>query len=154
MHDEPDTDALERAEEQRQKARMRDLLHERYEAAAAGQISCGHTVADLIGGTEKGPDGAERPCVTKCGACLLARQGERRPSILAEMIARLTRDADTFADEQENSTDNGPVKAYALKCHSRALARLLSDARDLADAGHHERAVALLRGDMREGGDR
>lgn len=42
----------------------------------AGPMHCGHTVGDLIGGTETAPDGTERPCVTKCGACLALRQPE------------------------------------------------------------------------------
>jgi len=50
-------------------ATLRDLL-----AARDRELPCGHTMADLIGGTE--PDG--RPCVTKCGACLAARQTEIR----------------------------------------------------------------------------
>lgn len=40
------------------------------------ELPCGHKVVDLIGGTEKPPGGGERPAVTKCGACLLLRQGE------------------------------------------------------------------------------
>lgn len=68
--------------------------------------------------------------------------------IIAEMIARLTRDADAFADLEYNSVSDARIRAYACKLHSRALARLLSDARDLASAGHPDRALALLRGDM------
>lgn len=40
------------------------------------EIPCGHTVADLIGSTEKGPDGKDRPSITQCGQCLADRQPE------------------------------------------------------------------------------
>lgn len=68
-------------------------------------------------------------------------------TLLAEVIARLDRDGHTFADEEHVSISDARIRCHALKNHSRKLHRLLSDARDLADAGHHERAVALLRGD-------
>lgn len=64
------------ADELRAKAKAFDLLRADYEAAKDGRLSCGHTVADLIGGTETAPDGSQRPCVTKCGECLALRQGE------------------------------------------------------------------------------
>lgn len=131
------------------KARAFDLLRADYEAAKAGRISCGHTVADLIGGIEKGPGGIKRPSVTKCGACLLARQGEpRRADLVREMIDRLTREAESFRQLRHVSVSDARIRADACCLHSRALATLLSDARDLADAGHHDRAIALLRGDM------
>lgn len=39
-------------------------------------IPCGHTLADLIGGTEHLSDGTTRPSAATCGACLALRQDE------------------------------------------------------------------------------
>ncbi len=44
------------------------------EAMRDGKMTCGHTYADLIGGTDYETG---RPLVTKCGQCLADRQAER-----------------------------------------------------------------------------
>ncbi|MDD1679556.1 MAG: hypothetical protein LUO93_10295 [Methanomicrobiales archaeon] len=49
------------------------------------EMSCGHKVEDLIGGT--GADG--NPLVTKCGACLADAQARKKP--LSEDAARVRR---------------------------------------------------------------
>lgn len=72
----------------------------------------------------------------------------RAHAILAEMIDRLTRDAESFRQLRHVSVSDARIRADACKVHSEALAKLLTMARDLADAGHHDRAIALLRGDM------
>lgn len=57
-----------------QRQRIRELL--------AGAMPCGHTFADLIGGTN--PDW--HPRVTKCGACLARRQPEIREKNAARAV--------------------------------------------------------------------
>lgn len=68
--------------------------------------------------------------------------------LVREMIDRLTRDAAAFRQTAHVSVSDAKIRADACRVHSEALAKLLTMARDLADAGHHERAIALLRGDI------
>lgn len=75
--DDEGIETLDRVRELKTKAHAFDVLRADYEAAKAGKLPCGHTLTDLIGGTERTADG-ERPAVTKCGACLALRQDEIR----------------------------------------------------------------------------
>jgi hypothetical protein len=50
------------------------------------EMSCGHKMEDLIGGT--GSDG--HPLVTKCGACLADAQARRKPP--SEVVARIRKE--------------------------------------------------------------
>ncbi len=140
--DDEGTETLDRVRELRTKAAAFDAL----QAAGDRKIPCGHTVADLIGGTETAPDGSRRPCVTKCGACLLARQGERPPSVLAEVHARLLRDAEHQRQERHVSIGEARIRADALALHLQGFAVLVKDAAALAAGGDLPGALALLRG--------
>lgn len=71
-----------------------------------------------------------------------------RSDIVREMIDRLTRDAAGFRQTAHVSVSDARIRADACRVHSEALAKVLTMARDLAEEGHHDRAVALLRGDM------
>lgn len=117
-------------------------IHADLRALRDREIPCGHTVADLIGGTEKGPDGKERPSITKCGACLAIRQ----PEIIA------ARQAKAAAERTPEVVLRAMLRAYEAYVVRKETA-MLRDADMAAKAGweaalgdlaHVRRAVVLL----------
>lgn len=88
------------------------------------EIPCGHTVADLIGGTERGPDGKERPSITKCGACLAIRQ----PEIVAARKAKGERTPETVLRAMLASYEAAAIAARLQRNVASALA--ISDERN------------------------
>lgn len=68
-------------------------------------------------------------------------------ALLGEVQARLERDVATF--QQRDAIDRlgaAAARACASTCRSRAT--IVRFAREHAEAGHHDRAIALLRGDI------
>ena len=109
-------------------------IHADLRALRDREIPCGHTVADLIGGTEKGPDGRERPSITKCGACLAIRQ----PEIIA------ARQAKAAAERTPEVVLRAMLRAY----EARAEAAHVADIRATCPALRHARNRAQRANDV------
>lgn len=108
------------------------------------EIPCGHTVADLIGGTETAPDGTRRPEVTKCGACLAVRQDEYAARRRAMQEPRALAAALTAAEDALliaggwQPTERGYLNSGSADRYDRMTYRPRATALDIA----RKRAVA------------